>query len=441
MSKKNAAPISGFPEWLPEERAVELEWIDGIRSVYEAYGYTSLETRSVEPLPVLLKQGDTDKEIYGIHRVAADLTAADEAGLALHYDLTVPFARYTAQNLNALTFPFKRFQIQKVWRGERPQSGRFREFTQCDIDVVDRDNVSLYYDYEVTAAALDALSKLSLGPLKLRLNNRKLLEGFYRGLGITDVGCALRIVDKIEKVGVKGISDMLRSEMSLSDKAISACLEIGKISGSDMGTILKRIKDIGISHPLMEEGKHELAMLRQNLKEVPPNTSVEVDLSITRGLAYYTGNVFETLLEQSNVKASICSGGRYENLTGDIASVKLPGVGISIGLTRVMSLMKAAELLPHRRPTPAEIMVAYTPSITQEMQIVASQMLRRNGFKVDVYPEPVRLDRQLRYANRKKIPFVYFVGVNGQEGEVKNMATGIQGPFDQIEVKRAINLG
>ena len=427
MSKRVVGPVSGFPEWLPEERAVELEWLDKIRKVYESYGYASLETRSVELIPVLLKQGDTDKEIYGIHRLANDQQAHDEAGLALHYDLTVPFARYTAQNLNALTFPFKRYQMQKVWRGERPQGGRFREFYQCDIDVVDRNNVALFYDYEVATAALEALSALDLGPLKFRANNRKILEGFYLGLGIHDTTHVLRIMDRIEKVGEDNVAKLLREEMGLSDSAIGKCIALSKISGPD-SSIVRRVRTLGVSHPMLDEGLDELVGLRANLTDLPTNVRVELDLSITRGLAYYTGNVFETELERSDIKASVCSGGRYENLVGDMTHTKLPGVGISIGLSRVMSIMQAAKLLPEKPASPTQVMVAQTPGVTQEMQIAASKMLRGRGLRVEVYPGPVRLSNQLRYASRKSIPFVYFIGTDGAGDEVKEMASGQQFP-------------
>jgi histidyl-tRNA synthetase len=424
--KKFVGPISGFPEWLPEERAVELEWLEAIATVYKSYGYTSLETRSVEPLPVLLNQGDTDKEVYGIHRIAADAQAEDEAGLALHYDLTVPFARYTAQNLNSLSFPFKRYQLQKVWRGDRPQGGRFREFYQCDIDVVDRDEVSLFYDYEVAAAALEALSALNLGDLKLRVNNRKMLEGFYKGLGVEDTANVLRIIDKIEKIGDEGVADMLRDEANMTDAAINSCLNLCKISDTNGDIVAQKVRSLGIKHPMLEEGLEELLLLRKNLSDAPANASIELDMSITRGLAYYTGNVFETQMLNAAITASVCSGGRYENLAGSMSNVKLPGVGISIGLSRVISIMKAADLLPKRPQTPTQIMIAYTPGITQQMQIAKSQILRRQGYNVEVYPEPVRLKRQMAYANRKGIPYVYFIGSDGAEDEIRDMKTGAQ---------------
>jgi histidyl-tRNA synthetase len=428
MAKKDIGAVAGFPEWLPEERAVELEWLDKIRRVYESYGYASIETRAIEPVSVLLKQGDTDKEVYGIHRLAADQPGADESDLALHYDLTVPFARYTAQNLNELSFPFKRYQMQKVWRGERPQKGRFREFYQCDIDVVDREKVSLFYDYEVAAAALEALSVLDLGPLKLKLNNRKILEGFYSGLGIEDTMNALRIMDKIEKIGPQTVAEMMREDMQLSDEVIEKCIAISRISGPDAG-VIKQVQALGVEHPTLAEGLDELVHLRENLSDVPPHASVEIDMSITRGLAYYTGNVFETQLERSEIKTSICSGGRYENLVGDMANVKFPGVGISIGLSRIVAIMKAAKLLPQRAPTPTQVMVAAIPGVTLQMQIAASQMLRRQGLNVEVYPESGRFDKQMKYANRKKIPFVYFIGADGAEDQVKDMRTGEQKPY------------
>lgn len=429
MAKNNfVGPVGGFPEWLPEERAVELEWMDKIRNVYESYGFAALETRSVEPLPVLLKQGDTDKEIYGIHRIAEDADANDEKGLALHYDLTVPFARYTVQNLNQLTFPFKRYQMQKVWRGERPQGGRFREFYQCDIDVVDREKVSLYYDYEVSAAALEALASMEIGDLTFRINNRKILEGFYKGIGIQDAANVIRIMDKIEKISAAGVSAMLREEIGLDDGAIAKCLTLSQIKDPNPDVVAKGIRELQVSHPLLEEGLEELVFLGRSFNNEPPKAKLLLDMSITRGLAYYTGNVFETELSNSAINASICSGGRYENLAGDISNISLPGVGISIGLSRIVAIMKAANLFPERPQTPAQVMMAYMPDITQELQVAKAQMLRRKGFNVDVYPEQVKLKKQMAYANRKKIPYVYLIGSGGKEDCVKDMKTGEQKP-------------
>jgi histidyl-tRNA synthetase len=430
-SKLSTGPISGFPEWLPAQREVEREWLAAIERVYRSYGYASVETRSVEPIPVLLPQGgDTSKEIYGIHRLAADQQAHDEAGLALRFDLTVPFARYTAANLENLVLPFKRYQMQKVWRGERPQGGRFREFYQCDVDVVDRNTVAAYYDAEVASAALEAVAALQLGPINFKINNRKVLEGFYLGLGVDVPFEAMRIMDKIDKVGAQGVSALLRQELELSDSKIEKCVTLSGIKLSDADTMAQAVRKLGVQHGMLTEGLDELTQLGRNLGAFRAhNARVTYDLSIARGLAYYTGNVFESELERGTIKASICSGGRYENLVGDMAKVALPGVGISIGLTRVMSIMIEAGLLPERRQSPSEVMVALTPGLEQPQQIAIARTIRAEGHNVEVYPSARKLGDQFRYAARKGIPFVMIPGTGGAPDQIKDMQTGEQKEF------------
>jgi histidyl-tRNA synthetase len=423
MDKQLIGAVSGFPEWLPQERATELKWLDTLRKVYESYGYVSIETRSVEPVPILLKQGDTDKEIYGIRRLAAGPNdKEDKVPLGLHYDLTVPFARYVAQNQAQLTFPFKRHQMQKVWRGERAQSGRYREFYQCDIDVVSRNTVSPYYDIEVAMAAMDAISKLGVGGVQLKINNRKVLEGFSRGLGIENTGEVLRILDKLDKEPPASIGQKLKDSLGMNDTQIQACFDLMRISSTD-DSFAKRVQQLGVKSPLLDEGIGELVMLRENLRQLPPKTSVEVDLSIVRGLAYYTGNVYETKLADIPGAPSVCSGGRYENLVGSMIKESFPGVGISIGLSRIISVLKEANLMPQGPASPAEVMVAFMPGITREMQIAASSSLRRRGINVDTYPEPVKLGKQIEYADKKGIPYVYLVGSDGRTDEVKDLRT------------------
>ena len=217
--KERIRPISGFPELLPEYRIVELEWIDKLRAVFESYGFTSIEARSVEPVEVLLKQGDTDKEIYTIGRLQAGPEDKAEPAYALHYDMTVPMARYVASNMNELVFPFKRYQIQKAWRGERPQEGRFREFLQCDVDVVDTREIPLHFDVEIPVIMHEAVNAIGAGPLITKLNNRKVLEGYYVGLGIDDAANTIRVIDKLDKIGPKGVGAMLRDDLGLNEGA------------------------------------------------------------------------------------------------------------------------------------------------------------------------------------------------------------------------------
>src|SRR3954452_9524785 len=215
-------PLSGFPEWLPGERIVEQHVVDTVRSVFEAHGFASIETRSVEPLDQLLSKGETDKEIYVLRRLQAEDDTSD-SGLGLHFDLTVPFARYVLENAGRLDFPFRRYQIQKAWRGERPQEGRYREFTQADIDIVDRDSLAFHYDIEIARVIATALSGLPLPPLRLRVNNRKLIEGFYRGLGAADPQEVIRVVDKLAKVSREAMHEMLAERAGLDAAQREQC--------------------------------------------------------------------------------------------------------------------------------------------------------------------------------------------------------------------------
>src|SRR5439155_9589194 len=222
MSKPK--PLSGFPEWLPGQRLIEQHVVDKIRSTFELYGFAPVETRAVEPLDQLLRKGETSKEVYVLRRLQADADDASDSGLGLHFDLTVPFARYVLENAGKLQFPFRRYQIQKCWRGERPQEGRYREFLQADIDVIDRDTLPLHYEVELPLVIADALRGLPLPAIRMHVNNRKLSQGFYRGLGLGDPMEAVRIVDKIDKIGPAGVAAQLTEAVGATDAQAKACL-------------------------------------------------------------------------------------------------------------------------------------------------------------------------------------------------------------------------
>src|SRR3954468_15406782 len=260
-------PISGFPEWLPEQRIAEQQVIDGLRSRFELYGFAPVETRSVELLDTLLAKGETDKEIYALKRLASE--GGDDAGFGPHYDLTVPFARYAVQNYNELTFPFKRYQIQKAWRGERPQEGRYREFMQADIDVIDRGSLALAFDAEMPRLVWETLASLPFPPVTIRVNNRKLTEGNMRGLGIADPVPAMRILDKLDKVGPDGVRAMLE----LPDAQVDKLLELVSIS-SDTVAFVDEVCALGVSHEMLDEGLSELSFVMSELTELPPGAVI-----------------------------------------------------------------------------------------------------------------------------------------------------------------------
>jgi histidyl-tRNA synthetase len=275
-------PLSGFPEWLPAQRIVEQRIVDSVRRTFELHGFTPLETRAVEPLDQLVRQGETSKEIYVLRRLQADAADASDSGLGLHFDLTVPFARYVLENAGRLAFPFRRYQIQKAWRGERPQEGRYREFLQADIDVVDRDTLPLHHDVDVVLAAADALSSLPVPPVTVRTNNRKVCEGFYRGVGVPDPPAALRAVDKLDKIGPDRVADLLVETAGATPAQARACLALGEISAPDL-SFVDRVRALGVTDPLLDEGLAELATVVETCGEHVPGTVV-ADLSIARGL-------------------------------------------------------------------------------------------------------------------------------------------------------------
>jgi histidyl-tRNA synthetase len=275
-----------------------------------------VETRAVEPLDQLLRKGEIDKEIYVLRRLQA--AAEDAADLGLHFDLTVPFARYVLENAARLHFPFRRYQIQKVWRGERPQEGRYREFTQADIDVIGRDELPFHHDVEVARVMAEALAALPFLPvLRLQVNNRRLMEGFFRGIGAPDVPAVMRIVDRLDKVPVEVVSEMLADDAQLNADQVAKCLALAEIRASD-ASFVPRVRALGVTNELLEQGLDELAAVLEGCASITSTRlTVQVDLRIARGLDYYTGTVFETRMAGFESVGSICSGGRYDSLATD----------------------------------------------------------------------------------------------------------------------------
>lgn len=422
-------PISGFPEWLPEVRLVELQWLDTIRTVFESYGFCSVETPSVEALDVLLAKGETSQEVYTLRRLQADADDGSDARLGLHFDLTVPFARYVAAHLNDLVFPFKRYQIQRVWRGERPQEGRFREFTQCDIDVINADHVPLQFDAELPRIIHEVLSRLPLPAWSININNRKVLQGFYEGLGVTDTLAVIRAVDKIDKVGPGGVGEILSGGLGLSAEQVKACLDLAQIRGTGSG-VIDDITRLGVTSGLLSEGLDELGFVLDSLSGLPDGTIVS-DLSIARGLDYYTGTVYEGKFTQWPGYGSICSGGRYDNLAGNFVRRRLPGNGMSIGLTRIFAKMVAEGLLVTGPSCPSDVLVIVPASDRAAQATATAAQLRARGLKTELYHQPDKIAKQVRYASRKGIPFVWFPPFeDGKPHEVKDMISGEQVPAD-----------
>ena len=423
-------PISGFLEWLPEVRLVEQRWLDEIRDAFESYGFSSIETPSVEEVEVLsAKGGDADKEIYGLRRLAAELGEEDGGRLALHYDLTVPMARYVAQHFGDLVFPFKRYQMQRCWRGERPQEGRLREFYQCDIDVIDMDEVSLHFDAEIPEMTLDVLRRLDVGPVHLHINNRKILQGFYQGLGIEDVVNAIRIADKMDKIGPEGVLDGLIDELGLDEDVAQKCVDLAEIKTDDI-SFADQVRAFGIDNEQVEAGLEELTFVMLELAHLEKGTVI-ADMSIARGFDYYTGTVYEGKLANYPDFPTVCAGGRYDNLVGSYSRQKLPGVGISIGFSRIFSKLVKEGHIDIGPKCPTDIMVACLSGSSRTELGNTARKLRDRGYKVEMYHEAKSLKAQMKYASRKGIPFVWFpANAEQPQHEVKDMETGEQSVAD-----------
>jgi histidyl-tRNA synthetase len=427
------ASLSGFPEWLPQERLVELHVLDTLRKTFELHGFSSIETRAVETVGQLLRKGEIDKEVYGLSRLQDDdevsrsttsdkSDKADPNALALHFDLTVPFARYVVENAGYLAFPFRRYQIQKVWRGERPQEGRAREFTQADIDVVGDGELPFRYDVEIALVIAEALSALPIPDFRLRINNRKLAEGFYRGIGLTDTAGVLRSIDKLEKIGEGKVAELLKSELGASDEQAALALKLATIRTEDT-SFVDQVRALGVADDLLEEGLSELQQVIEAAVQRAPG-KVVADLSIARGLDYYTGTVVETVLVGHEQLGSICSGGRYDALASK-GNRKFPGVGLSIGVTRLVSRILSQELATATRAVPTAVLVALNNDDSwSAAQDVAAQ-LRGRGIATEVAAKAEKFGKQIKFADRRGIPFVWFTDDDGKH-QVKDIRSGAQ---------------
>jgi len=418
------APLSGFPELLPQQRVVEQQVIDTLRHVFELHGFAGIETRAVEPLDQLLRKGDTSKEVYLLRRLHEE-SEEGHAGVGLHFDLTVPFARYVLENAGKLDFPFRRYQIQKAWRGERPQEGRFREFTQADIDIVGRDTLAFHHDVEVTRVMVDALTRLDFLPaFRLQVNNRKLIQGFYAGLGVEDTDEVMRLVDKLDKLAVEKVRELLLEEAGVPGQVADRVLELATIRADD-DSFVDAVRALGVEHPLLDEGLAELSALVRGCADlVSDRVRVTADLSIARGLDYYTGTVFETRLDGYESMGSICSGGRYDALATD-GRTTYPGVGISLGVSRVVVPLLARTGLSASRSVPSAVLVSVADEDARATSTGVAAALRARDIPCEVAPDAARFGKQIRYAERRGIPFVWFVQADGTH-QVKDIRSGEQ---------------
>jgi histidyl-tRNA synthetase len=416
--------ISGFPEWLPAQRIIEQQVIDRARRTFELYGFAPLETRAVEPLDQLLSKGETSKEIYLLRRLQADAADGSDSTLGLHFDLTVPFARYVVENAGKLQFPLRRYQIQKCWRGERPQEGRYREFLQADIDIVDRDTLPAHYEAELPLIIADVLGGLPIPPIRIQVNNRKVLQGFYRGLGILETEAAIRAVDKVDKIGPAGVTTELAG-YGVTEAQANLALALAEISTPD-ASFVDAVKALGVKDPLLDEGLEELAKVVDAARAHTPGLCY-AELKIARGLDYYTGTVYETQLVGFEKAGSICSGGRYDNLASS-GGDRYPGVGISLGVTRLMGVLFGRNALSVSRSVPTCVLVALTSEDERATAEGVAKNLRQRGIATEVSPNAAKFGKQIRFAERRGIPFVWFSSPEGDT--VKDIRSGEQVPAD-----------
>lgn len=413
----------GVLELLPHEQLAFQRYLDVIRRHDERFGFLPVETPAFELSDVLLTKtgGDTERQVYFVQSTGRLERAADgddasaRPDLALHFDLTVPLARYVAQHEHQLTFPFRRYQIQRAYRGERPQRGRFREFYQCDIDVIGKDELSVMHDAECIAVVHSIFSELAIGAFTVRLNNRKLLRGVLESLGEADPdrqALLLREVDKLDKRGPDAVRTTLAQDFGLGEDSADALIAFVSTRSTSHEDALARLDAVDVTNDATAQG---VAELREVLAAVQalgvPEDCYALDFSIARGLDYYTGTVMETVLDEHPELGSICSGGRYENLAGHYTKSTLPGVGLSIGLTRLFWQLREAGLVDTVSSS-VQVLVPQVDAALLPQALALAADLRSGGINTESVLAPSKLAKQLRYADRAGIRFVALLGQN-----------------------------
>lgn len=414
--------LPGFMELLPSDQIAFNHMMDVIRKNYEKCGFIPIDTPVIEKSEVLLAKGggDTEKQIYRFNKGDTDLS--------LRFDLTVPLARYVSQHMSSLTFPFRRYQIGKVYRGERNQKGRFREFYQCDIDIIGNGKLSIINDAEIPSIIYSTFKELGFGPFTIHINNRKVLNGFLDSLNIENKIEVLRIIDKIDKIGSRAVKEEL-TDMGLNGESCDSLLNFINIKGSN-DEIISALEKLEVSNDSFKLGISELSEVSKCIKSFGvPEENYAIDLRIARGLDYYTGTVYETILNDYPEIGSVCSGGRYDNLAEYYTKEKLPGVGISIGLSRLFYQLNEAKILKDNEASALTQVLVVPMDENVEYSISAAYKLRMNEIPSEVYLEGGKLQKKLTYANKLGIPYVIIIGSEEMETgllALKNMKTGEQ---------------
>ena len=434
MIKVEPKTLPGFMELMPNDQVKFNEMKEIIKKSYEKFGFLPLDTPVIEYSDVLLAKagGETEKQIYRFNK--------GETDLALRFDLTVPLAKYVAQNQNELSFPFKRYQIGKVYRGEKAQKGRYREFYQCDIDIIGDGELSIINDAQMPSVIYTTFKELGFDNFTICINNRKILNGLFEELNITDSKTdVMRIIDKIEKIGKTEVEKEMK-EIGLSDDTISKIINFILIDGNTDEKI-KQLEELNINNEIFIEGLNELKDVVKYIRLFGVKDNYfEIDLKIARGLDYYTGTVYETFLNDYRKLGSVCSGGRYDNLAEFYTDKKLPGVGISIGFTRLFYQLNEAGAVKTEKQSISDVLVVPMDEEIEDALEVATK-LREAGINTDVYLEDAKMKKKMKYADKWNIPYVIIIGEeerNTKKYALKNMISGEQESLSVEDIMKKI---
>ena len=422
MNKIEPRTLPGFMELLPNEQVLFNQMKETIQKTYEKYGFLPIDTPVIESSKVLLAKagGETEKQIYSFTKGDSELT--------LRFDLTVPLAKYVAQYQGSLSFPFRRYQIGKVYRGERAQRGRYREFYQCDIDVIGDGELNIINDAEMPSIMYDIFKKLDIGKFTIRINNRKILNGIFEHINAKESSQdIMRIIDKIEKIGEEKVKKELE-EINISEENSKFILDFIKINGTTDEKI-EALAKLNVENETFIKGIEELKEVVRHIRLFGiPEDYFMIDLSIARGLDYYTGTVYETFLDEHKSIGSICSGGRYNDLAGYYTDKELPGVGMSIGLTRLFFVLNDLNLIQAKKESISDILII---SMVEDLKpaIGTANTLRKAGINTEIYFDNKKIKAKFKYADKLKIPYVIVIGedeINTGKLTLKNMETGEQ---------------
>lgn len=434
MSKPIVKPsiLPGFMELTPSDQILFNQMMDTIRKNYEKFGFLPIDTPLIEKSEVLLAKGggETEKQVYQVVKGSAEMS--------LRFDLTVPLARYVAQYYSQLNFPYRRYHIGKVYRGERNQKGRFREFYQADIDIIGNGTLDIINDAEIPSVIYSTFKDLGFNQFTIRMNNRKILSGFFNSLGVQDVHLILRSVDKLEKIGIDKVKIELLDN-GLLEVQVDKIQEFITINGSN-DEIISELKTLGIKNELFDEGVKELETVVKYLRLFGvPEDNFKLDLTIARGLDYYTGTVYETFLDEYPSIGSVCSGGRYDDLASYYTKQKLPGVGISIGLTRLFYQLREAEIISPEDASLTKVLIIPMEGYIDEGIKIGSK-LRDIGINTQVYLEETKLGKKFNYGDKLKIPYVIVVGEEEKLSGIYSLRDMKTGSQDKFNIEELINV-